>query len=206
MRRFDRIELVISEGRVGGVDDESGASRCDRAGGHQPETRRHRQRQLGELAGERGGVDQDDGLLAWPQVGEGGVEVVGDDAVVEPVDDAVSDADGDDGDGLRCRRTGQLGADGGEGAGNLVGLDLNVDAAVMVEVHEQGAASPWPTVTRVSGTGSSTTVSSMTPGSASYGRYQTVGSPGRLSKGRGSLGGLGGDEDLEPVVEDTHAE
>ena len=53
--------------------------------------------QVGELAGDGGRVNQNDGLLSWPEMGEGGVEVVGDDSVVEPVDHAAPEVDGDDG-------------------------------------------------------------------------------------------------------------
>ena len=103
--RFDRLEVLAGEDRVGRVDDEPGAGRGEGAGGDQAK-RRRTGTELGELAGDDGGVDQDDGLLPWPEVGESGVEVVGDDAVVEPVDHAVAEADGQDAaaHGSRSRR------------------------------------------------------------------------------------------------------
>ena len=49
------------------------------------------------------------------------------------------------------------------------------------------ASGPWPTLKRVRGTGSATTVSSKTPGSVVAGRCQMPRSPGRASKGAGAL-------------------
>jgi hypothetical protein len=39
VRRLDRVEVVVGEGRGGRVDDERDTGRCNRAGGDQPENR-----------------------------------------------------------------------------------------------------------------------------------------------------------------------
>ena len=95
----DRLEVLAGEARIGRVDDEPDAGRGEGAGGDQMKSRLVPQ--LGELAAHHGGVDQDDGLLPWPDVGESPVEILGDHAAVEPVDHPVAEADGQD-----ARRTG----------------------------------------------------------------------------------------------------
>ena len=123
---LDRLEVLAGEGRVGRVDDEPDAGRGEGAGGDQVKSRRLTQ--LGELAADHGGVDQDDGVLPWPDVGESSVEIVGDHAAVEPVDHPVAESDRQDARRMGPGRGGEFGADGGEGAGHLVGIDLYVDA------------------------------------------------------------------------------
>ena len=67
----DRLEVLAGEGRGGRVDDEPDAGRGEGAGGDQAKSRRSQtgRAQLGELAADHGGVDQDDGLsspgLMW---------------------------------------------------------------------------------------------------------------------------------------------
>ena len=125
------------EGRPGRVDDEPDAGRGEGAGGDQVKPRRRAQ--FDELAADHGGVDQDNGVLPWRDVGESSVEILGDNAAFEPVDHPVAESDGQDPRRMGPGRGGEFGADGGEGADHLVGIDPYVDAWVLLEVDEQGS-------------------------------------------------------------------
>ena len=103
-------------------------------------------------------------------------------------------------------RGGEFGADGGEGAGHLVGIDPYVDAAVLLEVDEQGAV--YALANAEEGQGNRFCHHRVVEDAGVGGDRQVPDAwlPRPTLERRGSLAGFFSDEDVETVRADLDAE
>ena len=90
--RINGLDWWPGEGRLGRVDDQPSAAGCDRAGGDEAYV--SPLAQLSEPVEAHRSIDQHDGFFSHLQLTQHGIEILGDGAIVEPVDYPIAEPDG----------------------------------------------------------------------------------------------------------------